>query len=178
MKLKHLTLGFVAVGSLTFFSVSYLTIPRRVARLVAELCRPERGMSCMTRVAVLGDFPAVQCAVTCASDDRIQICAQEVNPIPFLVAVVNRTLHHLNMNVKRGSSLRHPAFTVEGGKLQRFDLAVANPMWNQPIPETVYRGDRFERFRYGWPSDSGDWVWMQHLLAHLEERSHGRLPRP
>jgi N-6 DNA Methylase len=111
MKLKHLTLGFVAVGSLTFFSVSYLTIPRRVARLVAELCRPERGMSCYDPCCGSGRLPrAVQCAVTCASDDRIQICAQEVNPIPFLVAVVNRTLHHLNMNVKRGFSLRHPAF--------------------------------------------------------------------
>lgn len=170
VKLKHLTLGFVVVGSLTVFSVSYLTIPRRVARLVAELCRPEAGMSCYDPCCGSGRLPrAVQSAVICASDDRIQICAQEINPIPFLAAVVNRRWHHLHMNLKRGSSLHRPAFTAKNGKLKRFDLAVANPMWNQPVSDAVYLSDRFERFRYGWPSDSGDWVWMQHLLAHLED---------
>lgn len=174
MKLKYITLGFVAVGSLTFFSVSYLTIPRRVARLVGDLCRPEPGMSCYDPCCGSGRLPrAVQNAVIRPLGDRMQIGAQEINPIPFLAAVANRRLHHLNMNVKRGSSLHHPAFTVEGGKLKRFDLAVANPMWNQSISAAVYRSDRFERFCYGWPSDSGDWVWMQHLLAHLGD--NGRM---
>jgi type I restriction enzyme M protein len=170
MKLKDITLGLVAVGSLTFFSVSYLTTPRRVARLVAELCRPEPGMSCYDPCCGSGRLPrAVQNAVIYSSDDRMQICAQEINPIPFLAAMFNRRWHHLNMSLQWDSSLHHPAFTVASGKLKRFDLAVANPMWNQPVPDAVYRGDRFERFRYGWPSDSGDWVWMQHLLAHLAD---------
>ena len=77
------------------------------------------------------------------------------------------------MTLKRGSSLHHPAFIAGSDELKRFDLAVANPMWNQPVPEAIYRSDRFGRFRYGWPSDSGDWVWMQHLLAHLKE--NGRM---
>jgi type I restriction enzyme M protein len=173
MKFKYMTLGFAAVGSLTFFSVSYLTIPLRVARLIAELCRPEPGMSCYDPCCGSGRLPrAVQSAVTC-SGDRIRICAQEINPIPFFAAVANRRLHHLDMTLRRGSSLRHPAFIAGSGELKRFDLAVANPMWNQPVPEAIYSGDRFERFRYGWPCDSGDWVWMQHLLAHLE--NNGRM---
>lgn len=174
MKLSRITLGFATIGSLTFFSVSYLTIPQRVARLIAELCRPEPGMSCYDPCCGSGRLPrAVQSAVTCPPHDRIQICAQEINPIPFLAAVANRRLHHLDMTLKRGSSLHHPAFIAGSDELKRFDLAVANPMWNQPVPEAIYRSDRFGRFRYGWPSDSGDWVWMQHLLAHLKE--NGRM---
>jgi len=174
MKLRHITLGLATIGSLTFFSVSYLTIPQRVARLIAELCRPEPGISCYDPCCGSGRLPrAVQSVVTDSPDDRIQICAQEINPIPFLAAVTNRRLHNLDMTLKRGSSLRHPAFIAGNSELKRFDLAVANPMWNQSIPEATYRSDRFGRFRYGWPRDSGDWVWMQHLLAHLED--NGRM---
>jgi len=169
MKLRYIILGFAAVGSLTWFSISYLTTPRRVARLIAELCRPEPGMSCYDPCCGSGRLPrAVQSAVTRCPDDRIQIFAQEINPIPFVVAAVNRRLHDLEMTLKRGSSLRHPAFIAADGGLQRFDLAVANPMWNQPVSKVIYRDDRFGRFNYGWPSGNGDWVWMQHLLAHLE----------
>src|SRR3954468_23777587 len=118
MKLRYRAVKLAAIGSLTYLIVHvinavYLTTPRRVARLIAELCRPEPGMSCYDPCCGSGRLPrAVQSAVICASDDRIQICAQEVNPIPFLAAVVNRRLHHLHMNLKRGSSLRYPAFTA------------------------------------------------------------------
>lgn len=174
MKLRYIMLGLAAIGSLTFFSVSYLTIPRRVARLIAELCRPEPGMSCYDPCCGSGRLPrAVQNAVTCSPGDRIQICAQEINPIPFLAAVTNRRLHNLDMTLKRDSSLCRPAFIAKKSELKRFDLAVANPMWNQPVPETIYRSDQFGRFCYGWPRDSGDWVWMQHLLAHLKD--NGRM---
>lgn len=164
-----MALGLGAIGSLTWFSVSYLTTPRRIARLIAELCRPEPGMSCYDPCCGSGRLlRAVQSAATRSSGDRIRIFAQEINPIPFVVAAANRRMHDLEMTLKRGSSLRHPAFVDANGALQRFDLAVANPMWNQPVSEAIYRGDFFGRFPYGWPSHEGDWVWMQHLLAHLE----------
>jgi type I restriction enzyme M protein len=169
MKLRYMALGLGAIGSLTWFSVSYLTTPRRIARLIAELCRPEPGMSCYDPCCGSGRLlHAVQSAATRSSGDHIRTFAQESNPIPFVAATANRRIHDLEMTLKRGSSLRRPAFVDANGALQRFDLAVANPMWNQSVPETIYQGDRFGRFPYGWPSDDGDWVWMQHLLAHLE----------
>lgn len=73
------------------------------------------------------------------------------------------------MVLTRGSSLRRLALICANGGLQRFDLAVANPMWNQHVSQTVHRGDRFGRFIRGWPSQDGDLVWMQHLLAHLAD---------
>jgi type I restriction enzyme M protein len=174
LKLRCIALGLGAIGSLTCFSVSYLTTPRRVARLIAELCRPEPGMSCYDPCCGSGRLSrAAQSAASRSSGDRIRIFAQEINPIPVVAAAANRRMHDLEMTLKRGSSLRHPAFVDVNGALQRFDLAVANPMWNQRVSEAIYRRDRFGRFRYGWPSRDGDWVWMQHSLAHL--KASGRM---
>jgi type I restriction-modification system DNA methylase subunit len=72
------------------------------------------------------------------------------------------------MTVKLGSSIGRPAFTDENGELQRFDLAVASTPWYMTVPEAIYHDDRFKRFIYGWASLNGDWIWMQHILAHLE----------
>lgn len=170
MKRRDKVLGFAVIGSLVWFSVSYLTTPRRVARLIAELRRPDPGMTCYDPCCGSGRLPlAGQRAAGRSPGDRVRIFAQEINPVPFVAAAVNRRMHNLEMVLTRGSSLRRPAFICANGGLQRFDLAVANPMWNQHVSQTVYRGDRFGRFIRGWPSQDGDWVWMQHLLAHLAD---------
>jgi type I restriction enzyme M protein len=173
VKLKYRALRLAAIGSLTYFmllvfSVVYLTTPRRMARLIGELCRPEPGMSCYDPCCGSGRLPsAVQSAASRSADGRIRIFSQEIDPISFLAAALNRTLHGLDMTLKLGSSIRYPAFVDAHGGLQRFDLAVASPPWNRAIPEEVRDSDRFERFPYGWPRD-GDWIWTQHVLAHLD----------
>ncbi|MDW8036554.1 MAG: N-6 DNA methylase [Thermoguttaceae bacterium] len=48
------------------------------------------------------------------------------------------------------------------GRLQTFDLVVANPMWNQKFPQELYENDPYDRFRYGTPpSSSADWGWLR-----------------
>lgn len=170
MNRRDKALGLAVIGSLAWFSVSYLTTPRRVARLIAQLCRPEPGMTCYDPCCGSARLPlAVQRAAGRSPGERVRIFAQEINPIPLLAAAANRRLHDLEMTLRRGSSLRHPAFISADGGLQRFDLAVANPMWNQTVSKAIHRSDRFGRFGYGWPAQDGDWVWMQHLLAHLAD---------
>lgn len=174
MKLRYRALRLAAIGLLTYLmllvlTVVYLTTPRRVARLIAELCRPEPGMSCYDPCCGSARLPhAVQSAASRSPGDRIRIFAQEIDPISLGAAAANRKLHNLEMTLKLGSSIRHPAFVDANGGLQRFDLAVASPPWNKLVSEAIYRGDRFERFPYGRPSHDGDWAWMQHILAHLE----------
>jgi type I restriction enzyme M protein len=66
--------------------------------------------------------------------------------------------------------MRNPAFKDPAGRLIRFDLVTANPMWNQKFPAEVYDNDPYERFRYGIPpTSSADWGWLQHMLASLNE---------
>jgi type I restriction enzyme M protein len=66
--------------------------------------------------------------------------------------------------------MRKPVFTEGYGRLKRFDLVTANPMWNQDIPTNTYEHDPFERFPFGIPpGSSADWGWIQHMLASLDE---------
>lgn len=170
MRCRGQVAGLMVMGALLWFSVAYLTTPRRVARLMSELCRPSPGRTCYDPCCGSGRLPlAVQRAASRASSGRVRIFAQEINPIPFIAAAVNRRVHNLEMTLKRGSSLRHPAFRRAENELERFDLAIANPMWNQRVSRTIYRRDPFGRFVRGWPSRDGDWVWMQHMLAHLDD---------
>jgi type I restriction enzyme M protein len=47
-------------------------------------------------------------------------------------------------------------------------------MWNQPFAPDIFANDPFDRFRTsgGITSGKGDWAWLQHTLACLDE--HGR----
>ena len=57
-----------------------------------------------------------------------------------------------------------------------FDIVIANPMWNQKewSRESFERGDPYGRAKYGIPpKSSGDWMWVQHMLATLNH--NGRL---
>ena len=58
-----------------------------------------------------------------------------------------------------------------GQRLQTFDRAVANPMWNQTeFKEKDYDADELDRFPKGagFPGGKADWGWVQHILASLK----------
>jgi hypothetical protein len=46
---------------------------------------------------------------------------------------MNRIIHDMDGEVRRGDSMLNPKFRGPDGNLQKFDIVVANPMWNQPI---------------------------------------------
>ena len=53
----------------------------------------------------------------------------------------------------------------------RFDVVVANPMWNQRFSESLYEEDKYGRFSFGYPpGSSADWGWVQHMYASLREK--------
>jgi type I restriction enzyme M protein len=87
---------------------------------------------------------------------------------------MNAFIHDMEADIRLGDTMRRPAFTGTDGRLRRFDLVVANPMWNQKAeafggPE-IYEHDPFGRFVYGAPpASSADWGWLQHMLASLED---------
>jgi len=101
----------------------------------------------------------------------LRLFGQEINPATFAMARMNAVIHDMDADILLGDTMRQPAFRNAAGRLQTFDLVVANPMWNQNFPTDLYENDPFERFRYGIPpSSSADWGWLQHMLASLNER--------
>jgi type I restriction enzyme M protein len=87
---------------------------------------------------------------------------------------MNTTIHDMDVDLRRGDTVINPKFRSAEGKLASFDLTVANPMWNQPFAVDILANDPFERFSKsgGVTTGKGDWAWLQHTLACLND--HGR----
>jgi hypothetical protein len=52
---------------------------------------------------------------------------------------MNRVIHDMEGQVVRGDSMRNLKFKDGDTSLKKFDIVVANPMWNQPFGPDVLR---------------------------------------
>jgi type I restriction enzyme M protein len=87
---------------------------------------------------------------------------------------MNAFLHDMDSEIALGDTMHSPKFLDNKGRLQRFDIVTANPMWNQDFDPSTYENDPFERFALGTPpSSTADWGWVQHMYQSLTV--HGRL---
>jgi type I restriction enzyme M protein len=87
---------------------------------------------------------------------------------------MNAIIHDMEVELARGDTMINPKFREASGKIRGHDIVVANPMWNQPFAADLFANDPFDRFRTagGITSGKGDWAWLQHTLACLDD--HGR----
>ena len=101
----------------------------------------------------------------------LKLYGQELTGSSYAIACMNRIIHDMEGQVVRGDSMRNPKFKDGDTSLKRFDIVVANPMWNQPFDTDVYENDAFSRFEEqgGVTTSKGDWAWLQHTLASLKE---------
>ena len=78
----------------------------------------------------------------------------------------------MDMEIARGDTMINPKFKTPAGQIATHDIVVANPMWNQPFSPELFANDPFDRFRTagGATTGKGDWAWLQHTLACLNER--------
>ncbi len=158
--------------------------PREVAILMARLLEPQPGMAVYDPTCGSGGL-IIKCHLrllethgTIQNGRRIlpnqfkqlRLFGQEINPATYAMACMNAVIHDLDAAIRIGDTMRQPAFRDDAGRLQTFDLVVANPMWNQNFPTEVYENDTYERFGLGIPpASSADWGWLQHMNASLKE---------
>src|SRR5690606_17410326 len=158
--------------------------PREVAILMARILEPEPGMTvydpCCGSAGLL-----IKCHLRLLETHGerkngrlslpphvapLQLFGQEINATTFAMARMNAFIHDMEAVIALGDTMRRPAFTDAEGRLRRFDLVVANPMWNQKFPDEVYEHDPYDRFRFGVPqSSTADWGWIQHMYTSLNE---------
>jgi type I restriction enzyme M protein len=161
--------------------------PPEVARLMARILDPQPGMTvydpacgsagllikCHSRLLEMRGEAMNEHRELPKDVAPLKLYGQEINPSTFAMSVMNAFLHDMDATIELGDTMRRPAF-VEGRRLQKFDIVVANPMWNQDFPEEMYRGDSWDRFGHGIPTgSSADWGWVQHMVASLKPK--GRL---
>ncbi len=95
----------------------------------------------------------------------LKLFGQELEGASYAIAWMNTVIHDMDAEIVRGNSIVNPKFKDAKGRLRKFDMIVANPMWNQPFDASVYENDAFERFE-------------EHGGRSLEEDRQGRLPEP
>jgi len=118
---------------------------------------------------------------------NVKLYGQERNLMTSSIARMNCFLHGIeDFHIERGDTLAEPKL-VEGDRLQRFDVVLANPpysikQWNRE----AFAADPWGRNVFGVPPQGrADYAFQQHILQSLREKSgrsialwpHGLLSR-
>jgi type I restriction enzyme M protein len=104
----------------------------------------------------------------------LKFFGQEVLHTTYAMAKMNSFIHRMEADIALGDTMNRPAFLTSQGSLRKFDIVVANPMWNQDFPQSTFENDTYGRFSFGYPtSSSADWGWVQHMFTSLNNK--GRL---
>ncbi len=158
--------------------------PPEVAALMARVLAPAPGMeiydpacgsgglliNCYSRVLDTHGVRTGRRRVLPSNVAPPLLFGQEWNAATFALARQNAFIHDMRAAIRLGDTFQRPVFTEGDGRLRRFDLVTANPMWNQNFAISLYENDPFERFRFGIPpASSADWGWVQHMAASLKD---------
>ena len=147
-----------------------------VGFLMAHLIRPKPGETCHDyacgSAGLLVKLQLVAREIDPTSRVPLKLCGQELQAESYAVAHMNAIIHDMDVDIARGDTMLNPRFKNPAGQIDAFDVVVANPMWNQPFDQQLFSNDPFDRFRPrgGVTTGRGDWAWLQHTLACLNER--------
>ncbi|CDM23666.1 hypothetical protein BN940_05986 [Castellaniella defragrans 65Phen] len=152
--------------------------PTEVGFLMVHILRPKPGETCHDyacgSAGLLIKLQLVARELDPTSRVPLKLSGQELQAESYAVAQMNAIIHDMEVELARGDTMINPKFREASGKIRGHDIVVANPMWNQPFSADLFANDPFDRFRTagGITSGKGDWAWLQHTLACLDD--HGR----
>jgi type I restriction enzyme M protein len=152
--------------------------PTEVGFLMAHIMRPRPGEECHDyacgSAGLLIKLQLVARELDPTSKVPLKLTGQELQAENYAIAQMNGVIHDMDIEIARGDTMINPKFRMADGKVQTHDIVVANPMWNQPFNPDIFANDPFDRFRTagGITTGTGDWAWLQHTLACMNE--HGR----
>lgn len=150
--------------------------PTEVGFLMAHIMKPRPGEECHDyacgSAGLLVKLQLVARELDPTSKVPLRLTGQELQAESYAVAEMNGIIHDMSLDIARGDTMINPKFRTPEGRLRTADIVVANPMWNQPFDPDVFERDNFERFAPagGATTGKGDWAWLQHTLACMNER--------
>ena len=154
--------------------------PREVAVLMANVLDPKEGEEVYDPCLGSGGLlikTFLRFREKFGKDSKIKPLAfygQEYLHSTYAMAKMNAFIHQMQAEIALGDTMNRPAFLDSQSRLRKFDIVVANPMWNQDFPQATYESDTYGRFTFGFPpSSSADWGWIQHMSASL--KNNGRM---
>ena len=150
--------------------------PTEVGVLMAHIMRPRPGETCHDyacgSAGLLIKLQLVARETDPTSRVPLRLYGQELQADSYAVAHMNAIIHDMDVRIERGDTMINPKFKDAAGRVSGHDIVVANPMWNQDFNQDTFENDPFDRFRTGGgvTTGKGDWAWLQHTLACLNER--------
>ena len=150
--------------------------PTEVGFLMAHILRPRPGEECHDyacgSAGLLVKLQLVARELDPTSKVPLKLYGQELTAESYAVAKMNAIIHDMNVELARGDTMINPKFKTADSRIRTYDIVVANPMWNQPFNPDIFADDPFDRFRAqgGITTGKGDWAWLQHTLACLNDR--------
>ena len=150
--------------------------PTEVGFLMAHIMRPRPGEDCHDfacgSAGLLVKLQLVARELDPTSRVPLKLYGQELQAESYAVARMNAIIHDMEVEIARGDTMINPKFKNAAGQVDTHDIVVANPMWNQPFSPDLFANDPFDRFRTrgGVTTGKGDWAWLQHTVACLNER--------
>lgn len=150
--------------------------PTEVGFLMAHIVRPRPGEDCHDfacgSAGLLVKLQLVARELDPTSRVPLKLHGQELQAESYATAHMNAIVHDMEVRIERGDTMLNPKFKDAAGRIATHDVVVANPMWNQDFSQDTFENDPFDRFRGagGVTTGKGDWAWLQHTLACLNER--------
>ena len=106
--------------------------------------------------------------------NQMRFYGQEVNQTSAAIGRMNLLIHDVeDAQIRRDDTLRQPKFTNERGKLDQFDMVVANPPFSlKDWGADAWPTDPHRRAIGGVPpKNNGDMAWIQHMLTSMKPTS-------
>lgn len=146
---------------------------RTVVHLMTEILKPESGESIYDPTC--GSAGMLISSISYLKNNKkewrnVSLYGQEINALTSAIARMNLFLHGIeDFKIVNGDTLAAPAF-IEQGKLQQFDVVVANPpysinQWNRD----AFNADKYGRNFLGVPPQGrADYAFFQHILKSMD----------
>lgn len=146
---------------------------RTVVHLMTEMLKPASGESIYDPTC--GSAGMLISAIAYLKSQNkewrnVAVYGQEINTLTSAIGKMNLFLHGVkDFHIVNGDTLAAPAF-IENGRLQRFDLILANP----PYSISQWNRGAFENDKYGRnflgvpPQGRADYAFLQHIIASLK----------
>lgn len=149
---------------------------RTVVHLMTEMLKPESGESIYDPTC--GSAGMLISAIAYLKERKkewqnVALYGQEINALTSAIGRMNIFLHGVkDFTIVNGDTLTSPAF-IEDGKLQRFDLVLANPPYSiSQWDREAFSSDKYGRNFLGVPPQGrADYAFLQHILLSLNKQT-------
>ena len=145
--------------------------PREVVNLLVGILQPEPAESVYDPTCGSGGMlvATINQLRESGKDHRtLRVYGQEINLTTASIARMNLFLHEIeDFDIKRGDTLRAPAFKDTSGAVRTFDAVIANP----PFSLTNWGADRWAADPRAFcgvpPAKNGDFAFVQHMVSSM-----------